>query len=192
VNRRKHLMEGRWPAAIIAAVLPVTVLLLRLEGRLWWCACGNPRLWDGDIWSAHNSQHLFDAYSFTHLLHGVLLCGVVALLWRRLPLPWLIVVAVGFGAFWEVIENSAFIIRRYREATISLGYEGDSIANSMADILCCAVGCALARRLGLYRAMVLFVVIEVILLVWIRDNLTLNILMLIHPFAAIKAWQMVH
>ena len=192
MNRVKTTLEGRWPAIVIAAIIPVTVLLLRWQGRIWWCACGSPRLWDGDIWSAHNSQHLFDAYSFTHLLHGVILCGVVALLWRRLPLRWLIVVAVAFGAFWEVIENSAFIIQRYRETTISLGYEGDSIANSLADILCCALGCLLARRLGLWRSIAFFVVVETILLFWVRDNLTLNILMLIHPVPTIKAWQMVH
>ena len=93
---------------------------------------------------------------------------------------------------WEIAENSRFIIQRYREATIGLGYEGDSIINSIADIVCCGIGFMLARRLGWRRSAILFVVTELILLVWVRDNLTLNVLMLLHPVEAIKSWQMVH
>ncbi len=173
-------------------VLAVQVLVLRLEGRIWWCACGQWKIWDGDIWSAHNSQHWLDPYSFTHVLHGVLLCGVIAWLAPRWPAAWRLAVAVLLEAGWEVLENSAFIIQRYREATIGQGYIGDSIANSLADVLCCALGFLLARRLGLKASVVLFVVVEVALALAVRDNLSLNVLMLIHPIDAVKAWQMVH
>jgi hypothetical protein len=173
-------------------LLAAMVFQLHAQGRVWWCACGQLYPWAGDIWSSHNSQHWFDPYSFTHILHGVLFCGLLAWLLPRAPLGWRLTLAVALEASWEVLENSPLIIHRYREATIGLGYEGDSIANSMADILCCALGFALARRLGLRWSAVLFVVTELLLLFWVRDNLTLNVLMLTFPIQAVKAWQMGH
>ena len=180
------------PSLVTAAVLAAAVFQLHHEGRVWWCACGHFYPWAGDIWSAHNSQHLFDPYSLTHVLHGLLFYGLLAWLVPRLALPWRLTLTVALEALWEVIENSRWVIQRYREATIGLGYEGDSIANSLADILCCCVGFALARQLGFKGSAVLFVVTELVLLVWVRDNLTLNVLMLTCPIDAIKAWQMVH
>jgi len=100
--------------------------------------------------------------------------------------------AIAFECAWEVIENTNFVIQRYREATASLGYQGDTVVNSLGDILCCAVGFLLARRLGWWRSIVLFLATEAVLLVWIRDSLLLEVLMLIHPVEAIKAWQMSH
>ena len=179
------------PWLVIAAILAVAVYRLRCQERIWWCACGQSRLWDGDIWSPHNSQHLFDPYSFTHILHGVLLFWLIAWILPRLPLMWQFTLAIAAEILWEVFENSMFIIQRYREATIGMGYKGDSIINSMGDILCCAMGFFLARYLGLWRSLALFVLIELGLLFWVRDNLTLNALMLICPIDAIKAWQMV-
>jgi hypothetical protein len=173
-------------------LLTATVLQLYHQGRIWWCACGQPFLWAGDIWSAHTSQHLFDPYSLTHVLHGVVFCGIILLAFPRLPLSWQLWMATGIEAFWEILENSQFIIHRYRTVTIGLGYEGDSIANSLSDISCCAFGFILAYYLGLRRSLAFFAVTELILLVWIRDNLTLNVLMLTWPIDAIKAWQMVH
>lgn len=180
------------PWLVITAILAATVYQLRAQGRLWWCACGQGRLWDGDIWSAHNSQHLVDPYSFTHILHGILLGWLVAWAMRRAPVIWKVAAVVGAEALWEVIENSRFVIQRYREATIGIGYEGDSIVNSLGDLLCCATGFFLARYLGFWRSLALFVVVELVLLFWVRDNLTLNVLMLIHPIEAVKTWQMVH
>ena len=170
----------------------LAVLLLRMEGRLWWCACGFLNLWDGDIWSAHNSQHVFDPYSFTHVLHGVLLFWVLTWMFRRLAFSWRLTLAVLLEAVWEVLENSPFIIQRYREATIGQGYVGDSIVNSLADILCCAAGFLLARLLGFRLALGLFVAVELILALTVRDNLCLNVLMLICPIDSVKQWQMVH
>ena len=181
-----------WPGLSITAILAMTVFQLHRQGRVFWCACGSLNVWAGDIWSSHNSQHVLDPYSFTHVLHGVLFCGLLAWLLPRLPPVWRLTATVFLEAVWEIAENSRFIIQRYREATIGLGYEGDSIINSIADIVCCGIGFALARRLGWRRSAILFVVTELILLVWIRDNLTLNVLMLLHPVEVIKAWQMVH
>ena len=191
VSSSKMSLKVR-PWLAITGILVVTVFQLHQQGRIWWCACGHWNPWDGDIWSAHNSQHWLDPYSFTHVLHGVMLCGVLVWLLQRVPLIWRLTLAVAVEALWEILENSPFIIQRYREATIGLGYEGDSIANSMADILCCAIGFLLARKLGLRWSVVLFVLTELVLLVWVRDNLTLNVLMLTYPVDAIKAWQMVH
>lgn len=184
--------EALLPGLSIAAIVALTAIQLHRQGRAVWCACGQLNLWAGDIWSLHNSQHVLDPYSFTHVLHGVLLCGILAWLWPRLPLVWRLTATVFLEAFWEIMENSRFIIQRYREATIGLGYEGDSIINSIADIVCCGIGFALARHLGWRRSVILFVVTELILLVWVRDNLTLNVLMLVYPIEAIKSWQMVH
>lgn len=156
------------------------------------CACGKMNLWAGDIWSSHNSQHVFDPYSFTHILHGVVFFWVLAWLFKQYPFSWRLTLAILLESLWEVAENAPFIIQRYREATIGLGYEGDSIINSISDVLCCAAGFALARYLGWRRSIVLFVLVEVLLAVTVRDNLSLNVLMLLCPVDAVKQWQMVH
>lgn len=187
------LFKDNWRAgAVVAFILAATVLQLWHQGRVWYCACGHWNPWAGDIWSAHNSQHLFDPYSFTHILHGVLFFWVLSWLFKRWSFPWRLTLAILLEAIWEVAENAPFIIQRYREATIGLGYEGDSIVNSVSDILCCAAGFILARLLGFRLALAMFVVVEVLLAVVVRDNLTLNILMLLCPIDAVKQWQMVH
>jgi len=188
---RGALMRIR-PGWIVLSGLVLTVLLLRSEGRIWWCACGRLNLWDGDIWSAHNSQHVFDPYSFTHVLHGILLFWILGWVFKRMTFKWQVTLAILLESVWEVLENSPFIIQRYREATIGQGYTGDSIVNSLSDILCCAAGVLLARKLGFPLALFLFVIVELALAWMVRDNLTLNILMLICPIDAVKQWQMVH
>jgi hypothetical protein len=170
--------------------MTATAIQLHHQGRRWWCACGQPFLWAGDVHSEHNSQHLFDPYSFTHVLHGVVFCGLLAWIAPRVPTAWRFVLALGLASLWEVIENSTFVIERYRSATASLGYEGDSVANSLGDILSCGVGFVLARWLGPRWSIVLFLVTEGVLLLWIRDDLLLNVIMLIYSLPEIKAWQM--
>jgi hypothetical protein len=166
--------------------------LLRAEGHRWWCACGRPTLWSGNIWSRHNSQHLLDPYSLTHLSHGLIFFAVFSLVppLRRLRFAWRLALAIGIEAAWEIVENSHWVIDRYRHATMALGYQGDSIANSLGDIGCCALGFAIALRLGLRQSLLLLVASELLLLFWIRDNLTLNVLMLFHPVNVLRAWQM--
>lgn len=178
-----------WPLVAIALVLVVTAFELRNQGRLWFCSCGNLYLWSANVWSSDNSQHLFDPYSFTHLLHGVIFFWILAWIIPRLSLIWRLWLAISMEALWEVVENSDFIIQRYREETAALGYQGDTIVNSLGDILICGVGFVLAYCLGIRRSLVLFVVTEVALLLWIRDSLILNVVMLIYPIEGIKEWQ---
>src|SRR5262249_55221430 len=126
----------------------------------------------------------------THVLHGLVFYGLLRLVAPRLSIVWRFWAAVTLAAVWEVVENSDFVIQRYRAETLAWGYQGDSIANSLGDILCCAVGFLLARRLGLWGSVALFVATEVALLLWIRDSLLLEVLMLVHPMDVIKHWQM--
>jgi hypothetical protein len=177
------------PWLAIVLVLVVNAYQLRSQGRLWWCSCDYLLIWSGDPWSSDNSQHLLDPYGFTHVLHGFIFCGLLALIVPRLSPVWQLWLAVSIEAVWEVVENSEFVIRRYREETAALGYHGDTIVNSLADIILCGIGFVLARHLGFRRTFALFVLTEVGLAIWIRDNLSLNILMLIYPIDAVKEWQ---
>jgi hypothetical protein len=182
-------MKRLLPGLAIVAVLTITALVLRFEGRLWWCSCEYLLLWSGDPWSSDNSQHLSDPYSFTHVLHGFLFAALLAPAAAWMTRWWLLVVAICVEGLWEIVENSEYVIGRYREQTAALGYQGDTVVNSISDIVLCGIGFVVARRLGWWRALILFVVTEVALAVWIRDNLTLNILMLIYPVDAIREWQ---
>lgn len=179
-----------WPWLAIFVVIGVTIYQLHSQGRLWWCACDQIWLWAGDIWSSDNSQHLFDPYSFTHLLHGFAFYWLLAWGLPRLSPLWRLWLALSIEAVWEMIENSNAIIQRYRDTTLALGYQGDTIVNTMGDLLMCGLGFMLARQLGFKRTVILFIVTELVLLVWIRDGLVLNIIMLIYPIEAVKAWQM--
>lgn len=174
--------------AVIGAILVATIVL-RLMGRLWICSCGEVYLWVGDVQSSNNSQHVADPYTFTHLLHGVMLFWILLLVSRRIGPDWRFAIALSAEALWEIVENSTYVIERYRTATISLGYAGDTIVNSLGDIATCGMGFALARYLGVKRSIFLFVSIELLLLVWIRDGLILNVIMLLHPVEAILKWQ---
>jgi uncharacterized protein DUF2585 len=179
-------------AVAVIAIMTFTAAVELWMGRLPFCKCGTIRLWAGDIWSNENSQQFADPYSFTHILHGVIL---YALIWsvagKRLPVGVRLVAAVMLEAGWEMLENSSFIIERYRATTVSLGYYGDSIFNSMGDICFMMAGFALVYKLPVRVTAIGAVLVDLALLLWIRDSLALNIIMLIHPIAAIKAWQMV-
>ena len=172
----------------------VAALLLHAEGRFWICSCGTLSIWEGNTCSANNSQQFLDPYSFTHVLHGVVYFWLIAwlakLAWPQLRGAWQLCLAVAVASLWELFENSPFIIQRYRETTAALGYQGDTVVNSLGDILCCVAGFMIARRLGLRRSVFAFAATEIVLLFWIRDSLLLEVLMLIHPFDAIKMWQL--
>jgi Protein of unknown function (DUF2585) len=180
---------NRWPIAVSAFILIVHPIVLRLEGRRWWCACGRPFLWSGNVHSSHNSQHLADPYSFSHIEHGILFYGLFTWLWPRLSVGWRFVLTLAVEAGWEIVENTNAVVDRYRAATISLDYFGDSIGNSIGDVLSCLIGFYLARRIGFWGSLAVVVVTELVMLFWIRDNLLLNIVMLLHPFDAVKQWQ---
>lgn len=180
------------PALAAAAVLAATAFLLRWQGRLWVCSCGLFLVWTGEAWSPQTSQHLFDPYSLTHVLHGFAFCWLLAWAAPRVPASWRFLIAVAAEALWEVIENSRFVIQRYREGTAALGYEGDTIVNSLGDVAACALGFLIARRLGFTRSLAVFALVESLLLFWIRDSLLLNVIMLVYPLNSIKEWQSSH
>jgi len=172
-----------------AAVLAAAVFVLRAQGRHWLCDCGRFRLWVGDAWGAETSQQLFDPYTFTHVLHGLAFAGLLALTLPRVEPRTRLLLAVAAEALWEVVENTDFVIRRYREATAALGYTGDTIVNSLGDVAACAVGFLVARRLGWLRSIALAAATEIVLLFWIKDSLILNIILLLYPSEKIRAWQ---
>jgi hypothetical protein len=178
------------PWIVIAMVVVGSVVLLRAEGRLWWCACGSSALWVSDAWGPHTSQHFFDPYSFSHIVHGLLLCGLAWLVARKRPFGWQFCLAIVIECLWEVLENTNLVIARFRGATAAVGYEGDTVANSLGDILSCALGVVLARRFGLWWSVALVLILETALLLWIRDNLLLDIVMLVNPIDAVRAWQL--
>jgi len=184
------------PTPLRSRALPFVMLLiflaviyLRWQGRVWWCGCGQWNPISLHVNSQHNSQHLFDPYSFSHVLHGVIFFGLLWPLRNRLSLNMRAAIAACIEIGWELLENSPIIINRYRAATVSLGYSGDSIINSLGDIASFVLGFFIARKLGLWRSIAVFVTIELLMLFLMRDNLALNVLMLLWPIDAIRKWQ---
>lgn len=160
-------------------------------GRIWICQCGYVKFWHSQTMSAENSQHISDWYSFSHIIHGMVFYGLFHLVGRgKWSLGLCLVLAICVEGIWEIIENTPLVINRYREGTASPMYYGDSILNSVCDMLYCAGGFFVARYLPVWATVLLIVLMEVGVAFMIRDNLTLNIIMLLFPIEAIKRWQM--
>jgi hypothetical protein len=183
------LLHPRRPYWLVGVITVAMALVLIGMGRVPICTCGYVKAWHGVVYSPENSQHLTDWYSFTHVVHGFAFYGLLWLVGRRANVSTRLVLATLIESSWEILENTDFIINRYREVTISLDYFGDSVINSVSDVGAMLVGFALARRLPVW-ASILAVICSELFLAWaIRDNLVINILMLLYPLDAVRVWQ---
>ena len=188
------LPNRRGLALALAMWLAIGAILLAM-GRVPICACGSVKLWWGTVQSAENSQHVADWYSFSHVIHGLLFYFFAHVLWRRWkllggkPASWALPIAIVFEGFWELLENSPLIIDRYRAVTVSFGYEGDAVINSLSDIGFMALGFWIASKLPWKVSLAIAIAFELFTLYMIRDNLTLNVLMLVWPLEAVRQWQ---
>ncbi len=162
---------------------------LILMGRDIICDCGSIKLWHGVVMSAENSQHILDWYSPSHVLHGLVFYAALHYLLPRLAVGWRLVIAGIIEAVWETIENTPWIINKYREDTIALDYFGDSVINSTSDLAMMVLGFIIAARAPIWASIALFIAAELIVGWFIRDGLILNIIMLLWPLEAIKVWQ---
>ena len=182
-------MRNRWLILAGVAVLAMGAVALYVMGHPLICKCGYVKLWHGVTYSSENSQHLTDWYTPSHVIHGLIFYWLLWLVARRVPVGVRGLIALVVEVSWEVIENTPWIINRYREATISLDYFGDSVINSTVDSTAMLLGFFLAWRLPIWASIAIAVAAELIVGFAVRDNLTLNIIMLIHPVDAIRVWQ---
>jgi len=178
-------------ASLISLVLiGSTAIVLWLMNRVVYCTCGYIKLWQSNSWSSENSQHLLDWYTLSHVIHGFIFYWLLQRFVPKWSIGTKMLMALMIEIVWEIWENTEFVISRYREVTASLHYDGDSIVNSVSDILACLVGFWLARTLPWWQAMLVVIIMEIGAALIIRDNLTLNVLMLIYPWQLIKNWQL--
>lgn len=191
----RSLMPHRNALIATIALLLITLAVLLAMDRPPICECGTVKLWHGAVQSSENSQHITDWYSPSHFIHGLIMFFLAWLLWDKWrlfggrPARWALPIAVAVEAAWEITENTPTVIDRYREVTISWGYSGDSIVNSMADIGWMMAGFLIAARIPWQASVVLAVFFEVLTAWIIRDNLALNVLMLFWPLEAVRQWQ---
>ncbi len=183
---RSSSVKWYWVAA---GLLLAQIVILYMMGRVPICECGYVKLFEPGVNTPGNSQHIADWYTPSHIIHGFLFYGLAWLLFRSKPLSFRLSLAVLVEAAWEILENSPIIIDRYRTATMALGYSGDSILNSAMDTVFMIVGFFFAARMPVWLTILIAIFFEIFTGWLIRDNLTLNVLMLVWPVDAIKEWQ---
>jgi hypothetical protein len=177
-----------WLAVTFVIVL-VQIVSQHLMGRIWICECGYVKLFEAGVNTPGNSQHIFDWYTPSHIIHGFLFYGLGWLVMRHRPLTAKLALAALIEAGWEILENSPIVIDRYRTATMAIGYTGDSILNSGMDMVAMIAGFFFAARMPVWLTVVIAIAFEVLTTIVIRDNLTLNVIMLVWPIDAIRTWQ---
>lgn len=177
------------PILITAGIILLTAAWLLWIGREPWCKCGYVKLWHGQVVSSENSQHISDWYTPSHIIHGFLFFGALWLVVRRLSFGWRLVLATLVECAWEIVENSDAVIERYRSVTISLDYYGDSVLNTVCDVLAMVLGFWLAAKLPVWATVALIVIFEGVTMWIIRDGLALNVLMLLYPLDWVAEWQ---
>jgi hypothetical protein len=182
-------LSTRDAALITLALILAQAIVLYAMGRVPICACGSIKLWQSTVNSSENSQHIFDWYTPSHIAHGFIFYLILWFFFPKAPVTLRFVASVGIEVAWEIAENTPAIIERYRSGTISLSYYGDSILNSVTDTLAMAAGFLMASRLPVIASAILIVAFELFTAYWIRDNLTLNVVMLLYPIDAIRDWQ---
>jgi hypothetical protein len=180
---------ARFWLAVTFVIILVQIVSQYLMGRLWICECGYVKLFEAGVNTPGNSQHLFDWYTPSHIIHGFLFYGLGWLVLRRKPLTAKLALAALIEAGWEILENSPIVIDRYRTATMAVGYSGDSILNSGMDMVAMIAGFFFAARMPIWVTVVIAIVFEILTAIVIRDNLTLNVVMLVWPIEAVKTWQ---
>lgn len=174
---------------IAGPIVVLHVATLKFLGQPIFCACGQIKLWEGDVLSSGTSQHLADWYSFTHVEHGFLFYLLLRIAAPRLPVTQRLLIAIGLEALWEIAENTPFVINAYRKQALAQGYVGDSIVNSLSDLAMMTLGFVLAALLPVLAIMALALAIEIGLASTIRDNLTLNLLNFFLPMEEVHQWQ---
>jgi hypothetical protein len=186
---RSATTPATWVLFAIALLLAVQSLALYLMGQPLICTCGYVKLWEGVVLGPGNSQHLTDWYTPSHVVHGVIYYAALTLIAPRASPATRFLLALGIEIAWEIFENTPFVIDRYREQALAQGYNGDSVINSIMDVLAMMVGFALASRLPVWATLAIVAVLELFVAYAIRDNLALNILNFLYPLDAVRAWQ---